>query len=180
MGACLSIKKSKLSYSLAEHTFSIDIQKNYEFLEYCGSGHYGTVTRAVSMDDPSREFAVKKINKEIITDFEELRNEVKILGELHHPNIIKVYETYEDSYYFYIVMQYCSGGTLHSRIRSHPRFTERDAAIIMKQIIRAVRYLHKKEICHRDIKPENFLYSSKAENAKLKLIDFGLSQKQGK
>ena len=182
MGSCASKKHSEIGnfFQAAENTFSIDIKNRYEFFEYLGSGHYGTVSRAVSLDDRHEEFAIKKINKEVISNPDYLRNEVSILAGLHHPNIIKIYETYENPISFYMVMQYCSGGTLQSRIANNLEFTERNAAIIMKQIIRAIRYLHRKGIVHRDVKPENFLYHRKKENSKLKLIDFGLSQKQGK
>jgi calcium-dependent protein kinase len=182
MGKCVSVHKkpTKKNIQLAKYTFSIDIKSVYEFLNFCGSGRYGTVTRAILINDPSKEFAIKKINKEIINDPEELRKEVNILCELHHPNIIKIYETYEDMNNFYIVMQYCSGGTLYNKIISMKYFNEIDAAVIIKQVIRAIRHLHSKNICHRDIKPENFLFASGQDNSKLKLIDFGLSQKKEK
>ena len=180
MGKCSSKRlKFDEKIPLAEHTFSMNIKTCYEFLDFCGSGHYGAVSRAISLSDPTKEYAIKKISKEMIKDTHELRSEVEILCDLHHPNIIKIYETYEDMNYFYIVMQYCKGGTLFSRIKTRNKFSEREAAIILKQILRAVRYLHTKGICHRDIKPENFLFSSNEENAKLKLIDFGLSHKNG-
>ena len=181
MGKCSS-KTLELNenVSLAEQTFTMNIKTCYEFLDFCGSGHYGAVSKAVSISDPTKEFAIKKISKEMIVDAYELRSEVNILCKLHHPNIIKIFETYEDMTYFYIVMQYCKGGTLSSRINLRNKFSEAKAAAILKQIMRAIRYLHIQGICHRDIKPENFLFSSVEENAKLKLIDFGLSHKNGK
>ncbi|OMJ75714.1 hypothetical protein SteCoe_25089 [Stentor coeruleus] len=182
MGACTAKFRHHLreDHSLAEYTFTMDIKKVYNMQEYCGSGHYGTVTRATLIADPSQQFAIKKISKDFIRNTDHLRREVEILSALHHPNIIKIYETYQDLKYFYIVMQYCGGGTLLSRISSASRYSEKSAAIILDQMIRAVMYLHSKGICHRDIKPENFLFSSEKPNAKLKLIDFGVSQKFGK
>lgn len=182
MGTCTAKFKHNIKedHSLAEYTFTMDIKKVYNMQEYCGSGHYGTVTRATLITDPNRQYAIKKISKDFIRNTDHLRSEVDILCALHHPNIIKIYETYQDMNFFYIVMQYCSGGTLLSRISSTSRYSEKNAALIIEQMIRAVRYLHSKGICHRDIKPENFLFSSDKANAKLKLIDFGLSHKLGK
>lgn len=182
MGTCAAKFRHQLKedHSLAEYTFTMNIKKVYNMQEYCGSGHYGTVSRAILITDPSQQFAIKKISKDFIRNTDHLRHEVEILSALHHPNIIKIYETYQDSKYFYIVMQYCGGGTLLSRISSANKYSEKSAAVILDQMIRAVMYLHSKGICHRDIKPENFLFSSEKPNAKLKLIDFGVSQKFGK
>jgi calcium-dependent protein kinase len=177
----MSIKKQDLpkDHSLAEYTFSIDIKSVYSIGDFCGSGHYGTVNKAFLLADPSQSFAVKRISKEFIRNTDHLRREVDILCTLHHPNIIKIYETYQDMHFFYIVMQYCSGGTLYSRI-SGKKVTEKKAAKLIKQVIEALFYLQAKGICHRDIKPENFLFSSEKKTAKLVLIDFGLSHKLGK
>ena len=88
---------------------------------------------------------------------------------------MKVHEYYQDSKYFYIVSELCTGGELFDRIIQQKRFTEYDAACIMKQILSSLSYLHNRNIVHRDIKPENILYSN-TDNDDLKLIDFGLSE----
>lgn len=184
MGKCMSMSMKRLDMpkdkTLAECTFSINIKTIYSIQEFCGSGHYGTVNKAVLISDPKQVFAIKKISKELIRNTDHLRREVDILCLLHHPNIIKIYETYQDSHFFYIVMQYCGGGTLYSRLSNNKSMTEQDASILIKQMIEAVLYLQQKGICHRDIKPENFLFSSKKSKSKLVLIDFGLSHKLGK
>ena len=180
MGRCTSKLSQEIDEDLplAEHTFAISIKNAYEFLDFCGSGHYGVVFKAASLSDRSKEFAIKKVNKELIKDPFELKREVSVLSKLHHRKIIKIFETYEDVNYFYIVMQYCKGGTLYSKIREQGYFSEKDAAKVLKQAIKAIRYLHRNGVCHRDIKPENFLFSSSNQN-RLKLIDFSLFHKNG-
>jgi calcium-dependent protein kinase len=182
MGCCVTKNKElrKETSRLAEYTFSIAITEVYEIQDFCGSGRYGIVSKASLKSDPSQFVAIKRISKEFIDNPQSLTEEVNILCQLHHPNIIKIYETYQDIHFFYIVMQYCSGGTLYSRMNKEKVFSEKEAVVIVKQMVRAVRYLHSKGICHRDIKPENFLFSSEKKDSRLKLIDFGLSQKLGK
>jgi calcium-dependent protein kinase len=92
-----------------------------------------------------------------------------------HPNIIKLYETYEDSKYIHMVMEMCVGGDLFENIVKKVRYTELKAAKLIYRIIGAVNYLHNMNVVHRDLKPENFLFVSKAPNSEVKLIDFGLS-----
>lgn len=109
-----------------------------------------------------------------------LESEINILKELDHPNIVRFYETYIDYKYIHIVMQHCTGGELFDRIVKLEKFSEKDAAELMKKIFSAVQHLHQHNICHRDLKPENFLFKSNKEDAEIKIIDFGLSKKFSK
>lgn len=75
-----------------------------------------------------------------------------------HPNIIKLYETFEDIRNIYLVMELCAGGELFDRIINAGHFTETQCAVLMKQILQTIHYLHENGIMHRDLKPENFLF----------------------
>ena len=101
-------------------------------------------------------------------------NEVSILNNLDHPNIVKYFETYDDKKYLYLVMEYVKGKTLLREITDHDvdEFTEKKAAVYMEKIFKAVNHCHAQGIVHRDIKPDNVMV---AKNNRIKLIDFGLS-----
>lgn len=94
-----------------------------------------------------------------------------------HPNIIMLYEIFEDPKHVLLVMELCTGGTLLNRVRMYGRLCEEQTAIAMQQILRAVYYLHSNGIAHRDLKAENVLLSSDESIRKtlLKVSDFGLS-----
>ena len=92
---------------------------------------------------------------------------------MDHPNIVKAYEVYETSVNIYLVLEYCSGGDLYSRVP----YTERDSAKIVGKLLSAITHMHKHNITHRDIKFENIMFESRAPDAEIKLIDFGLSKK---
>eukprot|EP00439_Symbiodinium_sp_Y106_P051772 s953_g6.t3 len=106
------------------------------------------------------------------------QQEIQIMKTMDHPNIIKLYETFEDRKHIYLAMELCTGGELFDRIIEVGQFTEKDAAIVVQQMLSAVFYMHTRGVCHRDLKPENFLFLSKGpiENTLLKIIDFGLSK----
>jgi len=78
-----------------------------------------------------------------------------------HPNIIKVYEVFQDKDYLYIVTELCLGGELFDRIVELKHFGEKEAADVMYQVLNAINYLHKNKVVHRDLKPENLLLESK-------------------
>ena len=122
--------------------------------------------------------AIKIINKDELSTSEKERmaTEVEILKQLDHPNIIKIFEFYEDEAYFYIVSELCTGGELFDRIAYEARLSEPEAACIMKQIFSAVFYCHRNKIVHRDLKPENILYLDESSDSPLKIIDFGTSK----
>lgn len=102
------------------------------------------------------------------------------MSKLDHPNILKVYESYETEHHLFIVTELCTGGELFDRIMGQKTFKEGRAADIMRQILSAVVYCHEHGIVHRDLKPENVLFESKSEDANVKVIDFGISVESGK
>lgn len=139
-----------------------------------GEGSYGSVRKGVQRKT-GQVRAIKIIPKTAVKYIAKFRQEIQLMKELEHPNIIRLYETYEDKENIYLVMELCSGGELFDRIITAGFFSEREAAIYVKQMLGALYYLHNKGICHRDLKPENFLMLSREADSPIKLIDFGLS-----
>jgi calcium/calmodulin-dependent protein kinase I len=90
-----------------------------------------------------------------------LQNEIDILTYVDHPNIVKLFEVFEDLEYYYLVMELMTGGELFDTILEKEKYTEKEAADTVRPIIDAINYCHSLNIIHRDIKPENLLYSSK-------------------
>merc|ERR1719454_2050797 len=143
-----------------------------------GEGSYGSVCKGTNKSTGAPR-AVKSISKEHMKNLERFKQEIAIMKMMDHPNIIKLYESFEDRKNIYLVMELCMGGELFDRIIDAGHFTEVQAAILMQQIIRAIYYLHENHVCHRDLKPENFLFTTKEplEKCALKIIDFGLACK---
>ena len=94
-----------------------------------------------------RLYALKSIQKGMMTRacMKEMINELDILIHLDHPNIVRVYESFESKRQIYIVMELCSGGNLFSR----SPYTEKQAQRIMSQVLSAVAYMHKNNVVHR-------------------------------
>jgi len=121
--------------------------------------------------------AVKVLRKSHMDEDEKrmLFNEINILKEIDHPNIIKMYEFFEDEKRYYLVTEICKGGELFDEILQRGKFTERDGAILMKQVLSCINYCHQANIVHRDLKPENILLEQNKEFDQIKIIDFGTS-----
>lgn len=92
-----------------------------------------------------------------------------------HPNIVKMYEFFEDEKRYYLVTEICKGGELFDEVLQRGKFSERDAAVLLKQVLSCVNYCHKNNIVHRDLKPENILLELNKEFDQIKIIDFGTS-----
>lgn len=91
--------------------------------------------------------------------------------------MMRVFELIEDVGYYYIISEYLAGGELYDRILKMKRFSEKDAAKIIHQILLGLNYMHKKNIVHRDIKPENILLNSADINKlDVKITDFGFAK----
>lgn len=153
------------------------IKEQYSFLKKIGSGAYSQVYLA-SHKISEQPRCVKVIAREDLGyDDEDVMNEVKILRDMDHPNIMKIFEYYVTERHIYIVSEFLSGGELFDRIIEAKHFDEAKAAIYMEQILSAVSYLHKHQVIHRDIKPENIVFETKDKSSNLKLVDFGTSKK---
>jgi calcium-dependent protein kinase len=125
-----------------------------------GEGSYGSVSKGLHKSTGVTR-AIKTIAKAKMKHVERFQREIAIMKIMDHPNIIKLFETFEDHHNIYLAMELCSGGELFDRIIEANHFNEKDAAIVMQQMLRAIFYLHEQHICHRDLKPENFLFQSK-------------------
>lgn len=86
-----------------------------------------------------------------------------------------MYEFFEDDKRYYLVTEICKGGELFDEVLARGKFSERDAAVLVKQVLSCVNYCHKNNIVHRDLKPENILLEQNKEFDQIKMIDFGTS-----
>ena len=84
-------------------------------------------------------------------------NEVDILKTLDHPNVLKIFEYFEDDRYYYIVMEHCREGDLFDSLEKAGKYDEETAAKIMAQVFSGLSYIHNKNVIHRAIKLENIL-----------------------
>jgi len=143
-----------------------------------GEGSYGAVMKCNNKATGVTR-AVKSISKTQMKNLERFRQEIAIMKIMDHPNIIKLYESFEDHRNIYLILELATGGELFDRIIDTGSFSEVQAAIVMQHMFRAIFYMHQNHICHRDLKPENFLFTTKEpiEKTHFKVIDFGLACK---
>ena len=97
------------------------------------------------------------------------------MKKLDHPNILRLYEIFQDDKKYYLVTELCTGGELFEELLKQGKFSEAEAALIINQVLEAVSYCHANNIVHRDIKPENILIEGRSKN--IKIVEFGASQK---
>ena len=148
-----------------------------------GTGHHGSVRQCIHRQT-GKQYAVKSIRKsDPSVKIQGLVREISILREMKHRSIIQLVDVCEDTEYVHLVTELCQGGELFDRIvqkSSAPGngcFSEREAARIVFQILKSLKYMQRQNIVHRDIKPENILFETQDEDSPIKIIDFGLARK---
>ena len=151
-----------------------NITKEYTFGKVIGTGSYGQVRLAVHK--LTKQVRAVKIIQKAKVNINALLNEINILSKLSHPNIMQIFEVFDDNTNVYIVSEYCKGGELFDIISKKGSFTEKDACVIMKQLMSAICYSHQNNIVHRDLKPENILMDNDTDDLTIKLIDWGCAQ----
>mmetsp|Transcript_25526 Transcript_25526/g.64901 ORF Transcript_25526/g.64901 Transcript_25526/m.64901 type:complete len:544 (+) Transcript_25526:118-1749(+) len=155
------------------------IENDYEVVsKVLGSGYNGVVRMATSKHNRSgQKFAVKAFKLANVAGDKKvnLESEVEIFLTMDHPHVTRLYDVYESDEHLHLVMECMEGGELFDRVTELKRFSERDAADAVWQMLLALNYIHSHGIVHRDLKLENFLYDT-VGSSHLKLIDFGFSK----
>ena len=150
----------------------------YEVKQKIGKGKFGLVKCGINKET-NKQVAIKIMAKKNMdkSDLELAKVEIDILKISRHPNIIKLYDIYENENYIYIIMEYCSGGDLLSYFEYYEyQLKETKVCEIIHKLSMAIYFLHSYGIVHRDLKPENILMTDLTPEADIRLLDFGLSK----
>jgi len=165
-----------------------------------GSGNFASVKKATVIADhtvevwsqtgsqagseklpKNKEVAVKIIDKSKVEDMNDIDREIEVMKMINHPNVIRLYEIFDEPKKMNLVMELVTGGELFDEIVARGNYTEKDAAKVMGTLCGALGYLHEKKIVHRDLKPENILLLEKPDpkstvDPVIKVADFGLAR----
>ncbi|XP_053682780.1 STE20-like serine/threonine-protein kinase [Sabethes cyaneus] len=150
------------------------LRQRFDIIKKLGQGTYGKVQLGINKES-GQEVAIKTIKKSKIeteADLIRIRREVQIMSSVQHPNIIHIYEVFENREKMVLVMEFAAGGELYDYLSERKVLSEEEARRIFRQVATAIYYCHKHKICHRDLKLENILLD---ENGNAKIADFGLS-----
>ena len=184
-GSFLSDDESYISIS--NKLFINDISeylpsKKYKILSKLGSGSFGKVYLAQNKFTKEKVALkqIKKSNKDLLSDGE-IKDEIEILKTLDHPDIVRIIESFNTKDSYVLVTEYCEGGELFDQVRN--QLSETQIAIIFRQLLSGLAYLHSHNIVHRDLKLENILIHE-TEKSKttgedlfnIKIIDFGTAR----
>lgn len=148
--------------------------KDYILTSIIGIGGFAVVYKATHVKF-NAEFALKVVGKSAIPgkNAATYNTEINSLSKLDHPNVIKLYDFFIDNGNMILVLEYCQGGTLESRISMDEIISDEDKISICIQIISALKYCYDMSLTHQDIKAGNILFDSKG---RVKIADFGLSE----
>ena len=147
----------------------------YEKLQFLGEGSFGSVYKVKRKNSATEIIrALKEISKEKMClneeNSEEIRNEISVLKSLDHPNIMKIYEFYEDKENMYLITEFCGGdaANIQDKYGVLPEFLVK---YIMYQVFMAVAFFHANKIVHTDIKRENIAFFYRDEKKDKKEVD---------
>eukprot|EP00696_Hemimastix_kukwesjijk_P008426 gnl/Hemi2/20635_TR6844_c0_g1_i1.p1 gnl/Hemi2/20635_TR6844_c0_g1~~gnl/Hemi2/20635_TR6844_c0_g1_i1.p1 ORF type:complete len:414 (-),score=25.99 gnl/Hemi2/20635_TR6844_c0_g1_i1:94-1335(-) len=152
-----------------------DIARFYELGPVIGVGSF-SIVRQGTAKATGKPVAIKVIKRSRVKSEKALWNEILVLKEIHHHNVVSLLDVFESPKEIFVVMELMTGGELFERIIKQGHFSERHASRLIGRVLEATAHLHQKGIVHRDLKPENLLFSSPAEDAEIKIADFGLAK----
>ena len=170
--AVIDIKVNAKNFIIQRTKSVLDV---YEKLEFLGQGAFGSVYKVKRKNSGVREIirALKEISKESMNvnedNEEEVRNEIDVLKNIDHPNIMKIFEFFEDDKNIYLVNEFCGGGDVAGMNDKYGIFPEFFLKYIMFQVFLAISFLHSNKVVHGDIKRENigFVYTGKKKEYQL-------------
>ncbi|KAH0785417.1 CAMK family protein kinase [Histomonas meleagridis] len=144
----------------------------YKLIRKLGKGRFGSVYLCKS-EKYNCYFAIKIVEKNASSGLIQFERETGNLGSVYHSGIISLYSFFEDNHHFYLVMEYCSGGTLLNLIQRYKHLNKVSIQFYFKQLFEVLDYCHTNNIAHRDLKPENIFLE---HNGRLKVGDWGQSK----
>ncbi|XP_024908943.1 cGMP-dependent protein kinase 2 isoform X2 [Cynoglossus semilaevis] len=141
-----------------------------------GVGGFGRV-ELVKVKGEEITFALKVIEKKNVVENrqeEHIHSERRILAEARSPFIVRLYRTFKDNKYVYMLLEACLGGEIWSLLRDRGNFDESTTKFCVGCVTEALDYLHRKGILYRDLKPENLMLDT---DGYIKVVDFGFAKK---
>ncbi|KAK9762890.1 Calcium/calmodulin-dependent protein kinase type I [Basidiobolus ranarum] len=151
----------------------------YKLRKELGQGYFAVVREAEDLTT-GKIYAAKIVSKKGLSRSKAklLANEIAVLKKISQLNshLISLTDYYETPDSFYLITEIAKGGELFERIYDRGNYYEKDAAEIVRQILKGVAYLHENGIVHRDLKPENILFETEDEDSNLVIADFGLAR----
>lgn len=158
------------------------IDNRYRKIKTLGEGGMGTVFQVEDMARNNRVFAVKTVKKSFIakdsdSSLQRFKIEYDIMTRLKHPNLARVYDFGQDSNGdYYILMEFVEGITLRQLLKQKSKLSPDESLSIIIPLLRALEFIHSRNIIYRDLKPDNVLIEIDNDEIKsVKLLDFGLA-----
>ena len=155
---------------------------NIRITEVLAKGGMGITFLGTMANDPNQRVVVKIPLTAEDHLLDRFKNEIRILSQLDHPNIVHFIEAGESDIPIgnetrklpWLAMEFVSGASLRATLKQKTKAKWDEVDILLENVLQALNYLHSKNLCHRDIKPDNLIYDKQA--ATWKLVDFGIAK----